>query len=124
MTTFQNNKKDWFSHNRLVFMHGEVLKDPSRNSAILRWNNNCYNSRKLQRALSDRLTINTQYLPVAGINQPSLQAKLKLDYNDESCLEGGPRYTFLFCRHVFIFCRKCQLVSISLTCYFNPKCII
>ena len=82
-------------------MHGEVLKDPSRNSAILRWNNNC-NSRKLQRALSDRLTINTQYLPVAGINQPSIQAKLKLDYNDQSCLEGGPRYT-LFCRHVFIF---------------------
>ena len=32
-----NNKKDWNSHkNRLVFIHGEVFKDESKNSAIFK----------------------------------------------------------------------------------------
>ena len=38
VATFQNNKKkDWFSHKtRLVFVHGEVFKDGSRNFAIFK----------------------------------------------------------------------------------------
>ena len=34
MATFRNNKeKDWFSHETgLVFMHGNIFKDGSRNS--------------------------------------------------------------------------------------------
>ena len=38
MATFQNNKKkDWFSHEtRLVFVHGNIFKDGSRNSATFK----------------------------------------------------------------------------------------
>ena len=38
MATFQtNNKKDWFSlESRLVFMHANVFKDGSRNSATFK----------------------------------------------------------------------------------------
>ena len=38
VTTFRNDKKkDWFSHEiRLVFVHGEIFKDRSRNSAAIK----------------------------------------------------------------------------------------
>ena len=38
VATFQNNKKkDWFSQKaRLIFMHGNIFKDPSRNSATFK----------------------------------------------------------------------------------------
>ena len=38
MATFQTNKKkDWFSHKTgLVFVHGDVFKDRSRNSATFK----------------------------------------------------------------------------------------
>ena len=50
-------KKDWFSHEtRLVFMHDEVFKDRSRNSAIFKIKlfAAISNGRKLQRAPSDK----------------------------------------------------------------------
>ena len=38
MTTYRNNKKkDWFSHEiGLVFVHGDVFEDGSRNSATIK----------------------------------------------------------------------------------------
>ena len=63
MTTFQNNKKKgWFSHEaKLVFMHGIVFKDRSRNSATFKMElfAKIGNSRKLQRVLCNHF--NTQY---------------------------------------------------------------
>ena len=37
------------------------------------------------------------------------------------CFEGGIRYDFLFCRHVFTFFQKHQLLSVSLTFCFISK---
>ena len=37
------------------------------------------------------------------------------------CLESGIRYNFLFCRHVFTFCQKHQLLPVSLKLYFISK---
>ena len=68
VATFQNNKKkDWFSHKtRLVFLHGDVLKDESLMN--LRWSS-------LQKLVM------VGYLHVAMVTQSSLQTKLKLDEN-------------------------------------------
>ena len=52
--TFQNNmKKDWFSYDTgVVFMHGEIFKDKSRNSATFKMELFAIigNGKKLQRA--------------------------------------------------------------------------
>ena len=103
MAKFQNNKKkDWFSHEtRLVFMHGNVFKDGSRNSATFK----VYNNGQL-------------YLHVAAVTQPSLQGKLKSDENGHVLKVASD---ILFCRHVFTFFWKCQFLSVSLTFCFIPK---
>ena len=59
VATFRNNKKkDWFSHKtKLVFVHGEVFKDRSRNSTTSEMElfATIGNVRKLQRASTDML---------------------------------------------------------------------
>ena len=48
-----NKKKDWLSHKTgLVFMHGKVFKDRSRNSATFKMKHfvTIGNNRKMQRA--------------------------------------------------------------------------
>ena len=76
VATFRNNEnKYWFPHEtKLVFVHGHVCKDRSKNCAIFKikpfsWieNNRVYNK-----------------VYVTAVTQPSSQAKLKSD-------EGGIR---------------------------------
>ena len=59
VATFRNKKKnDWFSHKtKLVFVHGEVFKDGSRNSATSEMElfAGIGNNGKLQRASADML---------------------------------------------------------------------
>ena len=75
MATFQNNKKkDWFSHETgLVFVHGEVFKDGSRNLAIFKM--------ELFATISNDGAYNQQYLHVTMVTRSSLLAKVKLDEN-------------------------------------------
>ena len=66
-------------------MHGEVFKGRSRKSArfkieLFTTTGNA-NGRNLQKASPDGLTTNRQYLHVALVTRPSLQAKLKEDEN-------------------------------------------
>ena len=67
MAAFRNNKKkDWFSHKTgLVFVHGEVFKDGSRNSAIF----------KMELFPTVGNGTNEQYLHVAAVTGPYLLAK-------------------------------------------------
>ena len=71
MATFQNNKKKKLvSHETgLVFMQGKVFKGGSRNSSAFKMElfATIGNGRNLQRASTDRLTTNVQYLHVAVI---------------------------------------------------------
>ena len=57
VTTFRNNKKkDWFSHKTgLVFVHGDIFKDGSGNSAAFKMElfATTGNGKKLQRASSN-----------------------------------------------------------------------
>ena len=79
MATFRNNKKkDWFSHEAgLIFMHSDIFRDESRNSAA-------FNMELLG------LTTNVQYyLHVAVVTQPSLPAKLKFDENGHVLKAGS-----------------------------------
>ena len=73
MAAFWNNKKkDWFLHKTgLVFVHGEVFKDGSRNSAIFKM--------ELIATIANGRAFNGQYLHVAAVTRPSLLAKLKSD---------------------------------------------
>ena len=75
----KNKQNDWFSHEtELVFVHGEVFKEGSRNSASFKMElfATICNSRKLQMTSSDELKSNEQYSTL-----PSLQAKSKSDEN-------------------------------------------
>ena len=68
-----NEKKHWFAQKtRLVFMHGNVFKDKSRNSVTFKMD------------LLGLTTNGQQYLHVAVVTGPSLQAKLKLDENEHA----------------------------------------
>ena len=67
-------------------MHGEVFKGGSRNSATFKMEffTTVGNGRNLQRASSDGLATNRQYLLVAVVTQPSLQLKLKTNENSHA----------------------------------------
>ena len=77
MPTLRNSKKnDRFSHKTgLVFVHGDVFKDRSRNSATFKM--------ELNVIIGNGRVYNqwAMYLHVAAVTQPSLQAKLKSDEN-------------------------------------------
>ena len=114
MATFQNNKKDWFSHETgLVFMHGKVFKDGSRNFAIFKMN--------LFAKISNDGAYNqwTVFACNCG-NLIIFTGKIKIGWK-WPCLEGSIRYTFLFCRNIFTFFRKRLLLSVSLTFCFITK---
>ena len=76
VATFRNNKKKyWFPHEtKLVFVHGIVLKDRSRNSATFKM--------ELFARIGNDGVYNRVY--VAVVTRPSLQAKLKSDENGQS----------------------------------------
>ena len=73
MVTFRNNKKkDWFPHEtKLVFVHGQVCKERSRNSAT-------FKMEVLQELVMIGFTIGFTLLRLTRL---SLQAKLKSDEN-------------------------------------------
>ena len=73
MATFRNNKKkDSFpQETELVFMHGHICKDRSKNAATSK-------VELFARIGNDRVN-NRVY--VAAVTRPSLQAKLKSDEN-------------------------------------------
>ena len=116
MATFQNNKKkDWFSHETgLVFVHGDVFKDGSRNSATFKM--------ELFATIGNGRAYNQWTVAFACCcsNVTIFKYKIKIAWK-WPWLEGGIRYAFLFCRHVFTFFQKCQLLSVSLTFCFISK---
>ena len=116
MATFRNNKKkDWFSYEtRLVFVHGDVFKDGSRNSATF--------TMELFAAIGNGRVYNQWRVGFACFcsNLTIFTDKIKIEWK-WPYLEGGIRHNFLFCRYVFTFFRKCQLLSASLTFYFISK---
>ena len=94
-------------------MHGKVFKDGSWNFAIFKIelfatisNNGAYNQWTVFACYCSSLIIFTCKIKI-GLKWP--------------CLEGGIWYTFLFCRYVFTFFRKCQLFFVSLTFCFITK---
>ena len=110
MASFQNTKKkDWFPHETgLFFVHGNVFKDGSRNSATFKM--------ELFATIGNGRVYNQWTVVFASFcsNSTIFTGKIKIGWK-WPCLEGGIRYNFLFCRHVFTFFRKCQLLSVSLT---------
>ena len=112
-TFWDSTKNNWFSHKtRLVFEHGNVFKERSQNSAtfkielfVIIGNGRVYN----------------QWTVVSACcwgNSTIFTSKIKIRWK-WSCLEGGIRSNFLFCRYLFTFFRKYQLLSVSL-----PFCFI
>ena len=75
----------------------------------LRWSS-------LQQLVMVGFTTNEQYCS----NSTIFSSKIKIRWK-WPCLEGSTRYDFLFCRHVFIFFQKRQLLSASLTFCFILK---
>ena len=67
-------------------MHGKVFKDGSRNSATFKIElfATTGNGKNLQRASSNGLTTNRQYLHAAVVTRSTLQSKLKTDENDHA----------------------------------------
>ena len=117
VATFRNNKKkDLFSlETGLVFMHGNVFKDGSRNSATFKM--------KLFATIGNGRVYNQWTVVFAcccGGNSTIFKGKIKIGCK-WSCLEGGIRYDFLFCRHGFTFFRKRQLLFVSLIFCFISK---
>ena len=104
VATFWNNKKkDWFPHKtELVFMHGHVCKDRSRNSAT-------FKMELLARIGNDRV-YNMVY--VAAVTGPSLQAKLKSDENGY-VLKLAPDNTHLY------ICSKTPISVSILFCFIS-----
>ena len=109
MVTIENNKKGWFSlKTRLVFVHFNIVKDGSRNSAP-------FKMELCATICNDR--VYNQWMVVFACccsNSTIFTDKIKMEWK-WSCLEGGIRYNFLFCRHVFTFLWKSQLLSVLLT---------
>ena len=104
-TFWKNKKKDWFSHQSgLVFVHGDVFKDGSRNSAKFKM--------ELFPAIGNGRACNqwTVLCVCCCDNSTIFTGKIKIRWK-WPCLEGGIRYNFLFYRHVFTFFRKRQLLS-------------
>ena len=116
VATFQSNKKkDWFSHETgLVFVHGNVFKERSRNSATFKME--LFATVGNGRVYNQWIVVFTCFCS----NSTIFTGKIKIGWK-WPCLEGGIRYNFLFCRHVFTFFRKRQLLSVSLTFCFILK---
>ena len=115
MATFWNKKKDWFSHKTgLVFVHGHIFKDGSRNSITFKI--------ELFATISNGRVYNQWTVVFACCcgNSTIFTGKIKIRWK-WPCLEGTIRYDFLFCRHVFAFFWKSQLLSVSLTSCFILK---
>ena len=109
MATFQNDKKKaWFLHKtRLVFVHGEVFKDRSRNFAIfnyLKWSS-------LQQLVTLAPKTNGQYLHIAALTGTSLLAKLKSDENGHALKAASDTFS-CFLDMLLHFFRKCRLLSV------------
>ena len=103
-------------------MHGEIFKGGSRNSATFKMEflATIGNGRNLQRASSDGLTTNRQYLNVAEVTWISLQAKLKTDENGHA-LKVAPDTISSFVDMFPTFFQKHWLLSVSLSLCFNSK---
>ena len=88
-------------------MHGKVFKGGSRDSATFKMElfATIGNGGNLQRALSDGLASNRQYLHVAAVTLPSLQAKLKTDENGHA-LKVAPDILSCFVDMFFTFFLK------------------
>ena len=114
MAIFQNNKKDQRNWTGQVFVGGGIFKDRSKNSATF----------KVELfPTTGKGRIYNQWTVVIAcccIKSIVFTDKIKIGWK-WPCLEGGIRYDFLFCRHVFTFFRKCQLLSVSLTFCFISK---
>ena len=115
MATFQNNKKkDWNSlKTGLVFVHGKVFKDESRNSPIFKMepfaiigNGSAYNQWTVLASCCGHSTI--------------FNGKIIIGWKWLG-FECGIRHTSLFCRHASTFFWKHQLLSVSLTFCFISK---
>ena len=116
MATLRNNKeKYWFSHEaRLGSVRDSVFNDGSWNSATFKM--------ELFATIGNGTAYN-QWTVVFACwcgNSTIFKGKTKIGWN-WPFLEGGIRYAFLFCRHVFMIFRKRQLLSVSLTLCFISK---
>ena len=115
VTFWSNNKKDWNSLKiRLVFLHSEVFKGESRNSAIFKM--------ELFAAIGNCGACNQWSLFACCYgNSTIFNGKIKIGWKWLH-LECGIRYIFLFYRHTFtFFFWKHQLLSVSLTFCFISK---
>ena len=105
VAAFRNNKKkDWFSHKTgLAFVHGNIFKDRSRNLATFKM--------ELFATVGNGRVYNQWTVVFACCcgNSTIFTGKIKIGWK-WSCLEGGIRYDFLICRHVFAFFRKRQFL--------------
>ena len=105
VATFWNNKKkDWFSHKtRLVFMHGNIFKNGSWNSATFKM--------ELFATFGNGRVYNQWVVVFACCcgNSTVFTGKIKIRWKWR-CLEGGIRYDFLIYRHVFAFFWKHQFL--------------
>ena len=103
-------------------MHGKVFKGESRNSATFKMElfATIGNGRNFQRASSDGLTTNRQYLHIAVVTWSSLQPKLKTDEYGHA-LKVTPNKLSCFVDMFFTFFQKRKLLSVSLTFCFNSK---
>ena len=104
-------------------MQGKVFKGGSRNSATFKMEflATIGKGRNLQRAWSDGLTTNRQYLHVAVVIRPSLQPKLKTNENSHAWKVAPD--TLCFVDMFFTFFRKRRLHSVWLTFCFNSKLV-
>ena len=108
-------KKYCFSHETgLVLVHSNVFKDWSRNPATFKM--------ELFAAIANGKAYNqwTVIFVCCCDNLMILKGKIKIGWK-WPCHEGGIRYAFLSCRHVFTFFQKHQLLSVSLTFCFILK---
>ena len=116
MAAFWNKKKKyWLSDEaRLGSVDGNIFKDGFRNSATFKMG--LFTTFGNGRAYKQWIIV---FACCCG-NSTIFKVKIKIGWKQQ-CLEGGIRYAFLFCRHVFTFFQKCQLLSVSLTFCFNSK---
>ena len=97
-------------------MHGDVFKDGSRNCTTFKT--------ELFATIGNGRVCNQWTVVFACCcgNSTIFTGKIKTGWK-WSCLEGGIKYDFLCCRHVFTFFRKCQIPFVSLTFCFISKLI-
>ena len=113
-------KKTSFTRNRTSFHAWRSFQRRSRNSSTFKMELfvTIGNGRNLQRASSDGLTTNRQYLHVAVVTRTSLQAKLK---TDDHALRIAADTLSCFVDMFSTFFRKRRFLSVSLSFCFNSK---